>query len=137
MSRMADFYDAVFQVLKDDAEIAALVAEENIRPSEDPAESPTGNMIYYGWTGGRWDEKRRRGEGTFAVSVGAVDNKVKGGELLDLVRAALTAKALTEKATGVTVALFAEEDAFTDAGTTDSNRYQAAAVFKVRMMEAA
>jgi len=137
MSRMAEFYDAVFQVLKDDAEIAALVDEENIRPSEDPVESPTGNMIYYGWTGGRWDEKRRRGEGTFAVSVGAVDNKVKGGELLDLVRAALTARALTEKATGVKVALFAEDDAFTDAGTTDSNRYQAAAVFKVKMVEAA
>ncbi len=137
MSRMAEFYDAVFQVLKDDAAIAALVNEENIRPSEDPVEAPTGNMIYYGWTGGRCAERRRRGEGTFVVSVGDVDNKVKGGELLDLVRAALTARALTEKATGIKVALFAEDDAFTDAGTTDSNRYQAAAVFNVKMVEAA
>ncbi len=137
MSKMADFYDAVFQVLKDSAPIIALVPEENIRPSEDAAEPPLGNMIFYGWTGGRWDEKRRRGEGTFAVSVGAVDNKVKGGELLDLVRAALTARALTEKATGMKVALCAEDDAFTDAGTTDSNRYQAAAVFRVKMVEAA
>ena len=137
MSKMTNFYDAVFQVLKDTVAITTLVPEANIRPSEDAVESPTGNMIYYGWTGGRWDEKRRRGEGTFAVSVGAVDNKVKGDELLDLVRAALTARALTEKATGVKVALFAEDDAFTDSGTTDSNRYQAAAVFKVKMVEAA
>lgn len=137
MSKMAEFYTAVFQVLKEDTAISALVSEENIRPSLDPVESPTGNMIYYGWTGGRWDEKKRRGEGTFAVSVGAVDNKVKGGELLDLVRAALTARALTEKATGLRVDLFAEDDAFTDAGTTDSNRYQAAAIFRVKMVEAA
>jgi len=137
MSKMADFYDAVFKVLKNTAAITAYVPELNIRPSEDAVESPVGNMIYYGWTGGRWDEKRRRGEGTFAVSVGAVDNKVKGGELLDLVRAALTARALTEKATGIKVALFAEDDAFTDAGTTDGGRYQAAAVFRVKMVEAA
>ena len=137
MSKMADFYDAVFKVLKGTAAIAVLVPEANIRPSEDPLEQPSGNMIFYGWTGGRWDEKKRRGEGTFAVSVGAVDNKVKGGELLDLVRAALTARALTEEATGLKVSLFAEDDAFTDAGTTDGGRYQAAAVFRVKMVEAA
>ena len=136
MSKMADFYEAVFQVLKNTGEITALVPEANIRPSEDAAQSPTGNMIYYGWTGGRWDEKRRRGEGTFAVSVGTVDNKVKGGELLDLVRTALTAKALTAKASGIKIALFAEDDAFSDAGTTDEGRYRAAAVFRVKMMEA-
>ena len=137
MSKMADFYDAVFGVLKDTAAITAVVPEANIRPSEDPANEPPGNVIFYGWAGGRWDEKKRRGEGTFAITVGAVDNKVKGGELLDLVRAALTARALTEKATGLRVSLFAEDDAFTDAGTTDGDRYQAAAVFRVKMVEAA
>lgn len=137
MSKMADFYDAVFGVLKDTAAITALVPEENIRPSEDAVEQPVGNMIYYGWTGGRWDEKKGRGEGTFAISVGAVDNKVKGTELLDLVREALSARALTEKATGFKVPLFAEDNAFTDAGTTDGGRYQAAAVFRVKLVEAA
>lgn len=137
MSKMADFYDAVFGLLKATPAITTLVPEANIRPSEDAVEQPIGNMIYYGWTGGRWDEKKRRGEGTFAISVGAVDNKVKGGELLDLVRATLSARALTEKATGFKVSLFAEDDAFTDAGTTDGGRYQAAAVFRVKMVEAA
>lgn len=135
MSKMSSFYDAIFQVLKGIAPIVALVPEENIRVSEDPVEAPTGNMIYYNWTGGRWDEKRGRGEGTLALTVAAVDNKVSGGEIIDLVRAALTAKALTEKATGMKVALFAEDDAFTDIGTTDSVRYQAAAVFRVKMQE--
>lgn len=135
MSKMADFYDAVFQVLKADGSISAVVPEVNIRPSEDVTEPLAGNMIYYGWTGGRWDEKRGRGEGTFTVSVGAVDNKVKGVELLDMVRNALTARALTEKATGFKVALFVEDDAFTDAGTTDQGRYQAVAAFRVKMVE--
>lgn len=137
MNRMTDLYDAVFQVLKDTAAITTLVPAANIRPSEDAVASPTGNMIYYGWTGGRWDEKKRRGEGTFGITVAAVDNKVKGGEILNLIREALTARALTEKATDIRVSLFSEDDAFTDAGTTDSGRSEVAAAFRVLMVEAA
>ena len=66
-----------------------------------------------------------------------MENKVKAGEILDLVREALTAKALTEKASGIKISLFSEDDAFTDAGTTDSGRYQVVAAFRVLMVEAA
>ena len=137
MSEMADLYDAVFKVLSGAGSITALVPAANIRPSEDVADPPPGNMIYYGWAGGRWDRKRRRGEGTFGITGAVVDNKVKASEVLDLVRAALTPRALSDELTDVKVALFSDDDAFTDAGTTASDRYQAATVFLVKLAEAA
>jgi hypothetical protein len=137
MSKMTDFYDAVFQVLRDDAAVSALVPEANIRPSEDPVASPSGNMVFYGWTGGRWDKKRHRGEGTLALTVAVADNKVEAGALLDLVRIALTPKELSSKVTSIRIALFSENDAVTDGATTDAGRYQAATSFAVKMVEAA
>ena len=137
MSEMAGIYKPLVKVLGDTAAITALVPAANIRPSEDVAEPPTGNMIYYVWTGGRWDRKKRRGEGTLVLTVAMVDNKVKADDVLDLVREALTPRALTAQATGLRVSLFAEDDSFTDAGTTDSGRYQAVAGFSVKMVEVA
>lgn len=137
MSEMADLYEAVYKVLKGTGAITAFVPAANIRPSEDVEDPPTGNMIYYGWSGGRWDRKKRRGEGSFEITVAVVDNKIEATEVMDLVRAALTPKALTAELSGVKVSLFSEEDAFTDAGTTASNRFQAATVFSVKMVEAA
>ena len=129
--------EAVFNVLKNDAGIIAQVPGENIRPLEDPIEPDAGNVIFYGWAGGRWQRKQRRGEGAFSVSVGAVKNHAEAAAILDLVRELLTPVALSYSGSPVRVALFAEEDATSDTGTTASGRYLSAASFSVKFVEAA
>jgi hypothetical protein len=129
-------FDAIFYVLKNTAAITALVPEANIRPNEDPAEPLPGNAIYYLWSGGRWDNKGKRGEGIVSVVVAAVKNHQEASEIMDLVRATLTAKDLSYAGSPVRVHQFAEDGAFTDAGTTDSGRFQAATSYQVRMIEA-
>lgn len=136
MSVMAKIYTAVKTVLDNDAAIIALLPADNIRPTDDASEPEPGNMIYYNWQGGAWDLKARRGRGTLAVSTGSVDDKVNADEILDLVRAALTARALTYPGSPIRVHKFREVDSLNDSGTADSGRSLAATTFDVRLVEA-
>jgi hypothetical protein len=136
MSAMADIYTVVKHVLKNTAAITALVPTDNIRPSEDRSAPGTGSMIYYNWQDGLWDVKARRGQGTFGISCGAVDTKVDANTILDLVREALTARALTYSGGPLRVSLFKEIDSQIDSGTTDGGRSLAATTFDVKFVEA-
>lgn len=127
---------AVSHVLSNDATILARVPTANIRPREDVTEPADGNEIYYGWNAGSWDAKSSRGEGTLAVTVSSIKNNQDATEILDLVRKALTPRALRDANKGVVVARFAESDAFSDAGTTDSLRFLVATSFEVKFIGA-
>lgn len=134
-ARMTKIYTAVKHVL-DAAIPVATVPHVNIRPADDASEAQAGNMIYYGWAAGRWDSKSSRGSGTLNVSVAAVDDKVDAGAILDQVRDALTARALSYTGSPIRVHLFRETDSLGDAGTTDSGRSLAATSFDVKFVEA-
>ena len=136
MAAHTRLYEAVRHVLAGAGSITAKVPADNIRPSEDPLEPAAGNSIVYNWQAGRWFPKSRRGEGVLSLQVGAVNNKLVADEILDLVRAVLSARALSYSGSPVRVHQFVEDGAFTDAGTTDSDRFQAATSFQVRMIEA-
>lgn len=130
---MNKLIDAISTVLAADAAIVpAQVPAANLRPREDPTEVVAGNAIYYGWSAGSWDRKRQRGEGTIAVAVAATKNNQEATEIMDLVRKALTPRALRDAAKGVVVARFAEDGGFSDSGTTDSSRFLVATSFEVR-----
>ena len=135
-SVMSKIYEAVRTVLKNDAGITAKVPVDNIRPTDDESEPAPGNMIYYDYSSGKWDVKRRRGQGVFSVSCGSVDEKVHANEILDLVRDALTARALTYSGSPIRMHLFKEDDSLSDSGTADSGRAQAATTFAVKFVEA-
>lgn len=132
---MGKVYTAVKHVL-DDQIASGTVPHDNIRPTQDESEPGTGNMIYYNWSSGSWDVKRRRGTGILSVSVGSVEEGVDANEILDLVRDALTARALSYSGSPLRVHLFKEADSLADADTTDSGRSLAATSFNVKMVEA-
>jgi len=129
---MSGMFVALKAVLTVDAPLLAVVPVNNIRPAEDPTEPEAGNLLYYGWASGSWDVKRNRGEGVIRIAAGAVDNNVVAGSILDLVRAALSARKLSYTGGPVRAHLWQEESAFTDAGTTDSARFLAATNYRVR-----
>ena len=129
---MSGLFVAMKTVLTADAPLLAVVPVNNIRPAEDPTAPAAGNLVYYGWASGSWGDKRKRGEGVIRIAAGAVDNNVAAGSILDLVRAALTARKLSYTGGPVRVHLWQEESAFTDAGTTDSDRFLAATNYRVR-----
>lgn len=128
--------DAVFYVLSNDSEITALVPVDNIRPIEDPLEPDAGNVIYYGWSSGRWHRKQKRGEGSFSITAAAVKNHAEATAIMDLIRDKLTERSLSYDGSPVRVHLFAEDDATTDTGTTASDRFLSVAVFSVKFIEA-
>ena len=129
--------DAITHVLSNDSAIVpSLVPVANLRPREDPTEVVSGNSIYYGWGAGSWDNKRQRGEGTIAVAVSSVKNNQEATEIMDLVRKALTPRALRDAGKGVIVSRFAEDGGFSDAGTTDSNRFLVTSSFDVKFIGA-
>ena len=132
---MAKIYTAVKHVL-DDQIPTATVPTNNIRPTRDESEPEAGNMIYYNWTAGSWDVKRRRGIGVLTLSCGSVDANKDANEILDLVRDALTARALSYSGSPLRVHLFKEDNALIDAETTASGRSLAATSFNVKMVEA-
>lgn len=128
--------DAVSFVLENDTDITTRVPVANLRPREDPSELVDGNAIYYGWNAGSWDVKRSRGEGTLAVTVSSTKNNQDATEIMDLVRKALTPRALRDAGKGIVVARCAEAGDFSDAGTTDSIRFLVATSFEVRFIGA-
>ena len=136
MSQMAQIYTAVKTVLDADGAITALVPADNIRPTDDASEPGPGSMIYYNWQDGAWDLKARRGRGTLAISAGSVDDKIDADTILDLVRAALTARALSYTGSPIRVHLFKEVVSLNDSGTADSGRSLAATTFDVKFVEA-
>ena len=132
---MSKIYTAVKTVL-DGALSPTPVPADNIRPTQDESEPGAGNMVYYNWVGGRWDVKRRRGTGVLQLSVGSVEEGVDANEILDQVRDALTARALSYSGSPLRVHLFKETDSQADAETTASGRSLAATSFDVKMVEA-
>ena len=131
---MASIYEAVKHVL--DATIpTSRVPTNNIRPAQDVSEPEVGGMIYYNWASGGEDIKRRRATGVLSLSVGSVINGIDANQILDLVRDALTARALTYSGSPIRVSLFKETDSLADAETTDSGRSIAATTFTVKMVE--
>ena len=135
MSLHPKLFQALKHVLNGTAAITAVVPAANIRPSEDPTQPAAGNTITYTWQAGRVDKRARRGEGVLALVAASVDNKVLANDILDLVRDALSARSLSYTGSPVVVHRF-DEVTFTDVGTTDGNRWQAATTFEVRMIEA-
>ena len=132
---MAKIYTAVKKVL-DDALAPGTVPADNIRPTQDESEPGVGNMVYYNWASGSWNVKRRSGIGVLSVSVGSVEEGVDANEILDSVRDALTARALSYSGSPLRVHLFKEADSLADADTTGSGRSLAATSFNVKMVEA-
>jgi len=135
MSMHLKLFQALKAVLNNISGITAVVPAANIRPSEDPTQPAAGNTITYTWQAGRVDKKARRGEGSLTLVAASVDNKVSANSILELVRNALSAQSLSYVGSPVVVHRF-DEETFTDVGTTDGNRWQAAATFEVRMIEA-
>ncbi len=113
------------------------VPANNLRPGEDPSEPEPGNMIFYNLSGTKWDSKSKRGTGILSVSVAAVGNNITAGEIMDIIREVLTARALTNAAAGVTVHMIKESEDYTDVGTTASDRWLAATSFDWKLIEAA
>jgi len=134
-AKMAKIYTALKTVL-DAAFDPGDVPHDNIRPAQDLSEPEAGNMIYYSYTSGSWDNKARRGSGVISLSVGSVKEGVDANGLLDQARDALTARSLSYVGSPIRVHLFRESESLTDADTTDSGRSLAATSFDVKFVEA-
>jgi len=137
MSGITKIYTAVKTVLTGYTPLTAKVPVNNIRPSEDPSEPAVGNMLYYSISGFQWDTKRLRGQGVLNVSVAATGNNIRAGEIMDIVRDVLTARVLSYDGGPLTFHLCKEQESYTDAGTTDSDRWLAATSFDLKVTEAA
>ena len=132
---MASIYDAIKHVL--DAEIpTATVPKNNIRPSNDLSDPEAGNMIFYNYISGAEDRKKRRATGILTFSCASVEKDIDANAILELVRDALTARALSYSGSPLRVHLFKENDSLADAETTASGRELAATSFTVKMVEA-
>lgn len=132
-----DFYDHVFKALKTDADVIAAVPEENIRPINDPTQPEEGNVITYNWSSGNFNDQQKKGVGTFSVIASVPENATKATELLEKVRAALTAKLLTKADNKVRVSKFVQNDALSDDEKTETGRFQASVTYDVRFVSAA
>lgn len=129
------FYDHVFALLSTTTVVTDKVPVANIRPSLDAVEAVKGNTIHYSWSASRWDKKRLRGEGVFNINVGSAKNKPDALEILELLRETMTPRALTNAAALVKVPLFVEQTALNDQETDETDRYEAASLFDVRLIE--
>jgi len=136
-SKIAKLYTAVKKVLTEASALTSLVTANNIRPAEDPSEPESGPVVYYGLTGTKWDAKRGRGEGVLTLNVSSAGNNVDAGEIMDVIRDVLTAKALSYDGSPVTVHMLKESESYADAGTTVSDRWLAATSFDWKLVEAA
>ena len=134
-----NFYDHVFEVLSNDAAVVALVPNSaNIRPSEDRSEPEAGPVIHYRWEQAQWQAKQKRGLGRFVVVCADPDNKVDALEIMEAVRDAMSAKALSNVATPkVRVQRFDEAESLADsAAPSVTNRLEVTTEFEVRLIEA-
>ncbi len=135
-SFMAGIFDAIKAVLDGETAITDLVPVANIRPAEDPLPPVAGAVIFFAFTGGNHNRRAKRAIASITISVGSEDNNIGADRILDLVREVLTPKKLTAIAAGVVVHQFREDDAFTDSGTTGSDRFLASTTFTARYVQA-
>ena len=137
MAPLKDFYEHVHKLLSTDTTVDALgIDPDNIRPGNDPIEAKAGVVVQYGWGDGAFNVKQSKGEGTFELRVSSPDNKIKAGDILEILRSVMTPIKLTEASDKVRVAKFVENPAFTDDITTEAGRHQVETDFDVRLVPA-
>ncbi len=135
-----DFYEHFHELLAADSELTGAaqlnVPGDNIQPSFDADETPTGNLVDYGWTSSSVDMKRRRGSGTFNLRVRSIKNKVHAQQVLARIRALADARTITRSGAGkVVVQKFRELPNTSDeVAIEDDSRHVVAASFDVRLV---
>jgi hypothetical protein len=117
-------YQRVKAVLAGTSAITAFpIHADNIRPTDDLQEPKPGALITFTWDDYSLDLKTLKAAGVFTLNVESEVSKPKAQALASLVRAALTAKALTGDRSVAVVALFKERSGTTDVGVSPSGRF--------------
>lgn len=111
------------------------VHADNIRPTDDLQEPKPGALITFGWDDYALDLKNSKASGVFTVTIESEVSKPKAQALASLVRAALTARAITGDRSVSVVGLFKERSGTTDAGTSPSGRFAVALSYDVRAIQ--
>ncbi len=132
-----DFYRHVFKALSADPTISAAVAAQNIRPSNDPIEPTTGPVIYYSWSSSQWIKRRKRGQGTFNITVASEKNKRVALQLMEQVREVLQPRTLRDADNKVIPSKFEENEALTDDAIGLTERFEVSTSFDVKLIKAA
>lgn len=123
-------YKNVKTVLHATSALTAIVPTANIFPNNDPGLERQGHLVVYEIQAFRWHEKFQRADFQFVVNAESLTNKVHAEQIMNLVRAAITARTLT--ISPLRLALFREQEGPSDAVLSPQNRHVCSQTFAVK-----